>query len=194
MSEDSRGSGHRDAASPDSLAWTLARRWIGGPTRGIRYRARFAFWYWQEKRQWPERLQRARQEHRQWVDEQVRAPGSNVWPASDFLVSVMVPSRGRPDRLRSDLGQCSRYTASDPERVEILVWLDDDDTPSLDVKDEPACRLRAMQLEGARGVERQGLRRYAAVFSTKWRRGRRVTTSWCSATMGALSPATGCKR
>ena len=147
---------------------------------------------WQDKRQWPERLQRARQEHRQWADEQVRAPGSNVWPASDFLVSVMVPSRGRPDRLRSTLANI-RDTASHPERVEILVRLDDDDTPSLDIKDGlhaecAPCRLRVLVEPRGKGYDdihrffnemaARAKGDYVMVFGDD---GRFVTSNWLQA-------------
>ena len=104
----------------------------------------------------------------------------------------MVPSRGRPGPLRRTLANI-RDTASHPERVEILVWLDDDDTPSLDIKDGlhaecAPCSLKV--LVGPRGKGYDDLHRfcsemaarakgdYVMVFSDD---GRFVTSNWLQA-------------
>ena len=104
----------------------------------------------------------------------------------------MVPSRGRPGPLRRTLANV-RDTASHPERVEILVRLDDDDTPSLGIKDSlhaecAPCSLRV--LVGPRGKGYADMHRffnemaaqakgdYVMVFSDD---GRFVTSNWLQA-------------
>lgn len=65
-----------------------------------------------------------------------------------MLCSVLIPSRGRPDRLRRTL-QSIRDTSSATD-VEILVRLDDDDRPSLDSVDQLIREHRALVLVGSR--------------------------------------------
>lgn len=47
----------------------------------------------------------------------------------DPLVSVLMPSRGRPEPLAESVGSL-RDLAADPDRIEVLVAADDDDPPT----------------------------------------------------------------
>ena len=68
-------------------------------------------------------------------------------------VSVLLPSRGRPDALRAALRNLAE-TCEKPERVEILVRLDDDDAAALAVRDSLAAECAPVDLRiivGPRG-------------------------------------------
>lgn len=59
--------------------------------------------------------------------------------SSDFvsqgkIISILMPSRGRPESLRDALRNITE-TCNDPNLVEILIRLDDDDTETLEIKD-----------------------------------------------------------
>jgi glycosyltransferase involved in cell wall biosynthesis len=63
----------------------------------------------------------------------------------DPLISVLLPSRGRPEALAESVGSL-RHLATDPDRVEVLVASDDDDPPT----DRAARALGARSLVGPR--------------------------------------------
>jgi hypothetical protein len=46
-------------------------------------------------------------------------------------LALLCPTRGRPDRIREFIGS-ALTTATHPERVEILLWVDDDDSTASD--------------------------------------------------------------
>ena len=50
--------------------------------------------------------------------------------SSGVFVSILLPSRGRAEMLQKTLANISQTAGKDSARVEVLVWLDDDDTES----------------------------------------------------------------
>ena len=75
-----------------------------------------------------------------------------------IAVSVLLPSRGRPDSLRAALRNIPG-TCENPGRVEILLRLDDDDSATLAVRDSLAAECAPVRLRIAVGLRGAG---YAA--------------------------------
>ena len=50
--------------------------------------------------------------------------------SSGVFVSILLPSRGRAEMLQKTLANISQTAGKDSARVEVLVWLDDDDAES----------------------------------------------------------------
>ena len=52
-----------------------------------------------------------------------------------MLVSILIPSRDRPDQLINSI-KCMVQTACDPDNIEFCIRMDEDDEPTLDTQEE----------------------------------------------------------
>ena len=83
----------------------------------------------------------------------LREKDSPVFISQGKVVSVMLPSRGRPDSLRAALRSLAE-TCSNPKQVEVLIRLDDDDTQTLAIQDSLVAECAPIDLRiivGPRG-------------------------------------------
>jgi hypothetical protein len=66
------------------------------------------------------------------------------------LVSVLLPTRGRVDKLRSSLDSLEN-TVMNPENVEVLIKVDDDDIETINYVDSMTRKFRFEKIVGPRG-------------------------------------------